>query len=144
MKKLYSKSEDKQNSYGGYFVSSSQPFRERFDVVNSVDGKGNRFPESDVPGFTEAVEMYQDGCKHLARFVLTLLARGIKIKDPNFFVDQHRGALFGETDSKSHLSSLFYHNIKVSEGQDKMLMAKHTDFTTITILNSSARGLQVI
>ena len=143
VKKIYTKSDDKQNAYGGYYVSQNQSFRERFDItLNSCNGK---LPENHAPGFQLACETFRKECNKTAQLVFKLIAKTFG-KEEKFLVNQHRGALFGdmECETKSHLSSIFYQNVEIGENKkESLLMGSHKDFTTITLLMSSAPGLQV-
>lgn len=133
-KSLYSLKNRDAVNYGGYYVSTRQEFRQRYDfLVNTT------LPEPHVPGFTETLKSYQYGMVALATYVLEEIGRSLFL--PPGELIRHHSALTGDSGgecNKSHLSSIYYTGCG-----NEQIMDTHTDLATLTFLVASAPGVQI-
>lgn len=133
IKKAYAKSNDKVNSYSGYYVSQKQTFRQRYDIRFDT-----KYP-SEVPNFETAFVRYRYQCNRLVQYLLILIAKSFDLKDHEFLVQQHSAIFDGSSNTKSHLSAIYYNETSYAD-----LMDEHTDFSTFTLVFTSSPGLQVV
>jgi len=140
----------KGDDYLGYYRSTREAFRERFDF-ELKSGDLSKFPELYVPGITTSVIEYQDAMNFVSDFLFSRIGNALNLEDEDQLKQFHRGAILGDVKvkSKAHLSSIFYQSIPAEEHKTKpgkgvdFLMGKHTDLSTMTMLTSSAPGLQI-
>ncbi|XP_022085762.1 UPF0676 protein C1494.01-like [Acanthaster planci] len=97
--------------------------------------------ESDCPGFKTAMCDFFDLCLPLCHRILEIMAHGLKLEDPLYFVKHHQKA---GKDSAMTLRTLYYpplSSFKVKEQQVRC--GEHSDFGSVTLLFQQTPGLLV-
>lgn len=134
----------------GYYRSTRESFRERYDV-GLKPCHLDELPEEEIPGIKAAVSDFKESMRNISRFVLRVVGNNLELKK-NELIEAHTGALLEEENvsTKAHFSSIYYKPIPkaaddavtVSETPE-FLMQRHTDFSCITLLFATGPGLQV-
>ncbi|XP_038053832.1 2-oxoglutarate-dependent dioxygenase htyE-like isoform X2 [Patiria miniata] len=97
--------------------------------------------ETECPGFKATFNQLFDLCLPIHNRVLEVLAHGLKLEDPLFFVKQHSKP---RTNSMMTLRSLFYPSLNdVAVKDQQVRLGEHSDFGGITLLFQQRKGLQV-
>ncbi|XP_071786444.1 uncharacterized protein [Asterias amurensis] len=97
--------------------------------------------ESDCPGFKSSHEEFFDLCVPLHNRVLEVLAYGLKLEDPLFFVKHHSKP---KTESPIILRTLFYPSLNgLTVKEQQVRCGEHSDYGGITLLFQQKRGLEV-
>lgn len=118
-----------------------------FEVRESFDFTGKMKKHSkDELNFYDEMQTLQEEYKPLVKVVLKLLAKGLKLKDSNHFLERSKWLDNPETPSFKTFRSLYYpaipQHIEIPSGV--LRVKEHSDFDFITFLfQDSIGGLEV-
>lgn len=103
----------------------------------------NKTPELIQHAFSQ----YRSHLNTVAGFLFNRIETALDLEKDSL-LNAHRGALFQDPDveTRAHISSLFYGKLNpddVEQEPETLIMDEHTDFTSITLITTSAPGIQV-
>ncbi|KAJ8031598.1 2-oxoglutarate-dependent dioxygenase htyE [Holothuria leucospilota] len=105
--------------------------------VEQINEELKKVPE--VADMMEALHPFFDHGRALHQRVLEIMARGLKLDDPYFFVKRHQ--YFGYPKGAATVRSLFYPAFKIGEVKnDQVRCGEHSDYGGITLLFQDKKG----
>ncbi|XP_033632381.1 2-oxoglutarate-dependent dioxygenase htyE-like [Asterias rubens] len=121
-------------------LNTDRPYGDLKESFNySAATKDNEWPiESACPGFKTTNKDFFDLCVPLHDRVLEVMAHGLNLEDPLFFVKRHAEP------TMNCLRTLFYPSLSdVTAREQQVRCGEHTDYGAITLLFQQRPGLEV-
>ncbi|XP_071478190.1 uncharacterized protein [Diadema antillarum] len=107
----------------------------------STKGDISRYlPDQHIPEFRASMESLWKYCVKIHERLLIVIARGLNLKDPEFFVKLYKD--IGSENNNSILRSLYYPVVSTVE-ERQLRCGEHTDYGGITLLFQDSPGLEV-
>ncbi|XP_030844464.1 2-oxoglutarate-dependent dioxygenase htyE isoform X2 [Strongylocentrotus purpuratus] len=125
-------------------LNPDRPFKDLKEAFNlSTASDKMPFPDEELPEFRTSLSDLFESFVPLHNRVLEVMARGLNLEDPQYFVDRHK--LIGTKHSQSTLRTLYYPSLANMEvKEDQVRCGEHTDYGGITLLfQDSQAGLEV-
>ncbi|XP_063970998.1 uncharacterized protein LOC129282952 [Lytechinus pictus] len=139
-----------QNTNHGYVqleregLNPDRPFNDLKEAFNCTTASEHRpYPDEELPEFRTSLSGLFEVLVPLHNRILEVMARGLQLEDPQFFVERHK--FIGTLKSNSTLRTLYYpslDNVEVKE--DQVRCGEHSDYGGITLLFQDPQpGLEV-
>lgn len=138
------------DSNHGYFqmeregLNPDRPFKDLKEGFNYCPASFSQpFPDQEVPEFRTAVTDLFNATIPLHHRVLEIMARGLKLENPQFFVERHQ--FVGTSKCQTTLRTLYYPSLAdIEVKEDQVRCGEHSDYGGITLLfQDSQAGLEV-
>lgn len=120
--------------------------KECFDVTFKAMHDDSRWPTAEIPNFKHVMVKCFEACSKLTLRVLLAIARGLKMKDVNYFVRCHADIARPGDKTMSCLRLLKYPQLLslADVKPNQVRLGEHTDYGSITLLfQRDIGGLQV-